>query len=264
MFLVCNKKKLYSYIVALSTVAILLTFGVAILNQVNSNTIPTSSYSNRLLPIYQVDTEEKKVALTMNCAWNAEDIDLILQTLQKEKVKITFFMVGDWVKKYPEAVKKIAEAGHEIGNHSDTHPHVKELSYEKNKAQISSCSQKIKELTGKETKLYRGPYGEYNDTVIKAAKEEEQEVIQWNIDTLDYTGLTGKEMIERINQKLSKGSIILMHNGTKYTAESLEMILKSIKEKGYTIVPVSELIYQENAQIDANGVQKLKVEKEIR
>lgn len=258
MFFVMNKKKIYSYMVALSTVAILLTFGVALTGRMENTTIQTSSYTNRLLPIYQVDTNEKKVSLTINCAWNADDIDLILNTLQKENVKVTFFMVGDWVKKYPEAVKKIYEAGHEIGNHSDTHPHVNKMSYEKNRKEIIECSNKIKEITGKSTSLYRGPYGEYNDTVIKAARSEKQEVIQWNIDTLDYKGLTGKEMVERISEKLTKGSIILMHNGTKYTAESLEMIIENIKSKGYNIVPVSELIYSENYEIDVNGVQKLK------
>ncbi len=258
MFFVMNKKKIYSYMVALSTVAILLTFGVALTGRMENTTIQTSSYTNRLLPIYQVDTNEKKVSLTINCAWNADDIDLILNTLQKENVKVTFFMVGDWVKKYPEAVKKIYEAGHEIGNHSDTHPHVNKMSYEKNRKEIIECSNKIKEITGKSTSLYRGPYGEYNDTVIKAARAEKQEVIQWNIDTLDYKGLTGKEMVERISEKLTKGSIILMHNGTKYTAESLEMIIENVKSKGYNIVPVSELIYSENYEIDVNGVQKLK------
>ena len=232
--------------VALSTVAILLTFGMALTNHMNAQTIQTSSYTNRLVPIYQVDRQEKQVALSMNCAWSAEDIDLILETLQKENVRITFFMVGDWVEKYPEAVKKIADAGHEIGNHSNTHPHVNSMSYEQNRKEIQECSNKIKQITGKGTSLYRGPYGEYNDTVIKAATAEKHKVIQWNIDTLDYKGLTG--------------SIILMHNGTKYTAESLEMIIESIKEKGYTIVPVSELIYSQNDEIDANGVQKLKKE----
>ena len=260
MFFVMNKRKIYSYMVALSTVAILLTFGMALTNHMNAQTIQTSSYTNRLVPIYQVDRQENQVALSMNCAWSAEDIDLILETLQKENVRITFFMVGDWVEKYPEAVKKIADAGHEIGNHSNTHPHVNSMSYEQNRKEIQECSNKIKQITGKGTSLYRGPYGEYNDTVIKAATAEKHKVIQWNIDTLDYKGLTGKEMIERINEKLTKGSIILMHNGTKYTAESLEMIIESIKEKGYTIVPVSELIYSQNDEIDANGVQKLKKE----
>lgn len=257
MFFVLNKEKIYSYMVALSTVIVLFVTATFLSNMEN-NTIPTSSSSAKLLPIYSVDTEENKVALTMNCAWNADDIDSILETLDKCNTKITFFMVGDWVKKYPEAVKKIHEAGHEIGNHSDSHPHVNNLDYAKNVKQITECSQKIESLIGQKTTLYRGPYGEYNDTVIKAALENGHYVIQWSLDTLDYNGLDGQQMWDRLNTKITKGSIILMHNGTEHTADSLEMILKNIQGKGYEIVKVSDLIYQENYSIDATGMQKAK------
>ena len=126
MFLVFNKEKIQTYIVSVLTVAVLIT----IANVRKVETIQTSSQEKEL-PIYNVQTDEKKVAFTMNCAWNADDIDKILETLQKNNVKITFFLVGEWVDKYPEAVKKIAEAGHEIGTHSNTHPHVNKLSSEK-------------------------------------------------------------------------------------------------------------------------------------
>ncbi|MCI9177592.1 MAG: polysaccharide deacetylase family protein [Clostridia bacterium] len=255
MFIVFNKQKIYSYLVAFSTVVALFLFAFTMM-QNSQNTIVTSS-SNKELPIYNVATKEKKIALTMNCAWNADDIDSILETLNKNEVKITFFVVGDWAQKYPEAVKKIDKAGHEIGNHSNTHPHVNNLSNEENIKQVQECSEKIKSITGKQTVLYRAPYGEYNNTVIRAAKSASHLPIQWNLDTLDYTGLTGKEMWARLEQKLKEGSIILTHNGTKHTADSLDMILKNIKQAGYQVVTVSELIYQDNYIIDSNGTQKL-------
>ena len=217
--------------------------------------VETVSGSEKLLPIYNVETDEKKVAFTMNCAWNADDIDSILETLEKNNVKITFFMVGEWIDKYQEVAKKIYEAGHEIANHSDTHKHVNNLSYEENVEEIKKANEKIKNITGKENILYRAPYGEYNNTVVKAAKENGYIPIQWNLDTLDYTGLTGEEMWKRLDGKLKAGDIILMHNGTKHTADSLDMLLKNIKAKGLDVVKVSDLIYQENAQIDANGEQ---------
>ena len=133
----------------------------------------------------------------MNCAWNADDIDSILETLKNNDVHITFFMVGDWVDKYPEAVKKIYEAGHEIGSHSNTHPHVNNLSSEKNLEEIQLSVNKLERITGNKTTLYRAPYGEYNDTVIKTAQENGYITIQWNLDTLDYKGLTGEEKIGR-------------------------------------------------------------------
>ena len=253
MFLVFNKQKIVTYFISVLTV-VFLFFVASTLNK-ESETVETSASGERLLPIYNVETEEKKVAFTMNCAWNADDIDSILETLENENVKITFFMVGEWIDKYPEAVEKIYKAGHEIANHSDTHKHVNNLSYEDNVKEIKSANEKIKNITGEENKLYRAPYGEYNNTVIKAAKENGYIPIQWNLDTLDYTGITGEEMWGRLKGKLKEGDIILSHNGTEHTADSLGMLLKNIKAQGFEVVKVSDLIYQDNYEININGTQ---------
>ena len=142
-----------------------------------------------------------------------------------------------------------------FGSHSDTHPHVNNLSYEKNIEEIEKSNDKIEKIIGKRTNLYRAPYGEYNNTVIKSSTDKGYYTIQWSLDTLDYTGLTGDEMWNRLDLKLSAGDIILMHNGTKHTADSLDMILKNIKQKGFDVLPVSELIYKENYKIDVTGMQ---------
>ena len=250
MFLVLNKDKIQTYIVSVLTVAIL----IVVASVGNIKTIQTSA-TTKLLPIYNVRTEEKKIAFTMNCAWNADDIDTILEILKNNDVHITFFMVGNWVDKYPEAVNKIFKAGHEIGSHSNTHPHVNNLSSEKNLEEINWSVSKIEKITGQKLHLYRAPYGEYNDTVIQTAQENGYYTIQWNLDTLDYEGLTGNEMWNRIKDKLQCGSIILSHNGTKHTAESLDMLIKNIKSQGFELVTVSELIYQDNYTINNNGTQ---------
>ena len=187
MFLVFNKDKITSYIVTIFTILVLFLTASTFSTE---KVVETSTNTSKLLPIYSVDTKEPKIAITINCAWSADDIDIILETLKKQEVKVTFFMVGDWVEKNEEAVKKIYEAGHEIGNHSYNHPHVNNLNLDKNKEQIQKCSDLIKNITGKGTSLYRGPYGEYNNTVIEAAKELQHHTIQWSIDTLDYKGLT--------------------------------------------------------------------------
>lgn len=256
MFLVFNKKKIYSYIIAVCTV-IMLFFTASVLSDDELEAVQTSAQtSNKLVPIYSVETEQKKLALTMNCAWNSDDIDSILATLDKYNVKITFFMVGEWVDKYPEAVKKISDAGHEIANHSDNHKHVNNLSYEENVKEILNCNNKIKAITGKDTTLYRGPYGEYNNTVIKAASDNNHTTIQWSIDTLDYNGLDTEQMWNRLKNKIDNGSIILMHNGTEHTAIALGTIIENIQQRGFEIVTVSNLIYPDNYTIDVNGVQK--------
>lgn len=256
MFIVFNKQKIYSYLVALSTV-IVLFFVAATFTNKSGEIIQTMSQAKKL-PIYNVDTNEPKIAFTMNCAWNADDIDQILATLSKHNTHITFFMVGDWVDKYPDAVKKISEAGHEIANHSDGHKHVNNLNIEENEKEVKLCSDKIEAITGKKTTLYRGPYGEYNNTVIQAAQNQNHITIQWSLDTLDYKGLTADEMWARLNGKVKNGDIILSHNGTKYTADSLDKILTNLESNGFKVVTVSDLIYKDNYIIDNNGTQKSK------
>lgn len=256
MFLIFNKQKIYTYIVSLLTVVVL--FGVASkinFNASDNNIVETSASAEKLLPIYNVLTTEKKVAFTMNCAWNADDIDQILDTLKNNDTKITFFMVGDWIEKFPEAAKKISEAGHEIASHSDTHPHVNNLTYDENVKEIREANKKIKEITGSENKIYRAPYGEYNNTVVKAVQDEGGYCIQWSLDTLDYTGLTGEEMWDRLKNKIKEGDIILSHNGTKNTAKSLDMLIKNIKAKDLEVVRVSDLVYKDNYTINSNGTQ---------
>ena len=252
MFIILNKDKILAYVVSVLTVITL--FGIANLTS-NYEIVETSSSVTATLPIYNVQTEEKKIAFTMNCAWSAEDIDDILETLKNNEVKITFFMVGEWIDKNPEAVKKIHEAGHEIGNHSNTHPHVNNLTYEQNLEEIKKCSEKIEQLTGQKTILYRVPYGEYNDNVIKVSSENGYYPIQWSKDTLDYQALTGEQMWKRIGENLQNGDIILSHNGTAHTLDSLDMIIKNIKEKGFEIVKVSDLIYKQDYEINNNGTQ---------
>ena len=142
-----------------------------------------------------------------------------------------------------------------FGSHSNTHPHVNNLSYEENIKEIELSNDKIEKIIGKRTNLYRAPYGEYNNVVIKAANDRGYYTIQWSLDTLDYTGLTGDDMWSRIDTKLSSGDIILTHNGTKHTAEALDMLLKNIKQKGFEIVPISNLILKSNYKIDSTGMQ---------
>ena len=250
MFLVFSKDKIQTYVVSVLTVVLLI-----FLANIDKNDVIQTSALEKNLPIYNVQTEEKKIAFTMNCAWNADDIDSILETLRANNVKITFFIVGEWADKYPEEVKKISEAGHEIGTHSNTHPHVNNLSAEKNLEEIKISVNKLEKLTNQKITLYRTPYGEYNDIVIETSSNYGFFPIHWNIDTLDYKGLPGDEMWGRIKEKLQKGSIILTHNGTEHTADSLDMLLKNIKTNGYQVTTVSDLIYKDNYIIDNNGTQ---------
>ena len=209
----------------------------------------------RKLPIYCVETEEKKIAVTFDAAWSAEDTDEIIGILKKHNAKATFFAVGDWVKKNPEAVKKLYNAGHEIGNHSDTHPSFSQINREEIKSEILNCNKKIERITGVEPKLVRAPSGDYDNKSIEVTESLDMKMIQWDVDSLDWKKLSVDEMYGRVVSKTQKGSILLFHNGVENTPEALDKILEKLEKDGYKFVTVSELIYWDNYEIDHMGRQ---------
>jgi polysaccharide deacetylase family sporulation protein PdaB len=211
----------------------------------------------RQLPIYSVFTEEKVVSLTFDVAWGAEDIDEVLATLDSYDIKATFFLVGDWMRKYPDEVKKIAELGHDIASHSDKHPHMSKMTKDQIKADILAAHATIKELLGIECDLFRAPYGEYNNAVVQGAKECGYYTIQWDVDSLDWKEYGKEPLIQKVltNKNLGPGSIILLHTGTKYTKDALAPIIEGLQAKGYKMVPISQLILRENYTLDHTGRQ---------
>lgn len=212
---------------------------------------------SKLLPIYSVETDEKVVALTFDSAWNVDDLDEILDILERNDIRAAFFMTGEWVKKYPEAVKKIYDAGHDVGNHGENHKNMSTLNEAECVKEIEAVHNRVYELLGVEMCLFRPPSGDYDDEVIATAGKQGYYSIQWNIDSLDWKNYGVDDMIDRVvnHKSLQNGSIILLHNGTKYTAAALQKIIDGLKNKGYGFVPVSELIYKENYMIDHEGRQ---------
>ncbi|WP_242968943.1 polysaccharide deacetylase family protein [Marasmitruncus massiliensis] len=147
---------------------------------IRTNAVP------RELPIYSVNTPEKQMALTINCAWDDSDVDQLLQILEDRNIKATFFIVGDWCDKYPDAVRKLADAGHELGSHSDTHPDMARQTREQITAELNASRRKIEDVSGQEIHLFRPPSGSYNNLVVSAARALGWEVIQWSND-IGYT-----------------------------------------------------------------------------
>jgi len=213
----------------------------------------------RELPVYSVDRQDKRIALTVDAAWEDDKTDFILKTLDKYGVKATFFLCGIWVETYPEDVKAIAAAGHEIGNHSKTHPHMNQLSAAKVQEEIRILDDEIEQLTGKRCTLFRAPYGEYNDTVIKAVREINYEPIQWNVDTVDWKKeRSAQTILDSVLPKLAPGAIILCHNNGFEIENYLPTLIETAQSEGYEFVTVSELLLEGETDIDANGVQKVK------
>ena len=207
----------------------------------------------RQIPIYYVDTDEKVCAVSFDAAWGNEQTDTLLDILDKYEVKSTFFLVKQWVDKYPDDVRTIAEHGHDVGNHSSTHPHMAQLSSDEQQVEINDCNDAIEALTGTAPTLFRAPYGEYDDNLVTNLNDRDMYCVQWNIDSLDWKDPTPDEMVSRVKSKLCPGSIILMHNGAKNTPEALPKIIEMIQDEGYIIVPISQLIPEGDYYTDHEG-----------
>lgn len=211
----------------------------------------------RELPIYCVDTEEKKVALSFDAAWGNEDTASILEILKEHDTHVTFFMTGGWVESYPEDVKEILAAGHDLGNHSENHKNMSKLTDDEKTEELMAVHRKVKELTGYDMFLFRPPYGDYDNSVINVAKDCGYYAIQWDVDSLDWQNKGVNDIIKTVTEhkNLGDGSIILCHNGAEYTAEALDMLLDKLEGQGYEVVPISELIYRENFHLNFEGRQ---------
>lgn len=217
----------------------------------------SSSVNGRELPIYCVETDKKQVALTFDAAWGNGDTARILEILKKNDIQVTFFMTGGWVEKYPDDVKAILNAGHDLGNHSENHKNMTQLSDEQCQEEIKKVHTRVQELTGYEMELFRPPYGDYDNHVISNAGKCGYYSIQWDVDSLDWKDYGVDSILKNVlqNEHLGNGSIILCHNGAKYTADALERLITGLKKQGYEIVPVSRLIYKEKYHMNSEGRQ---------
>lgn len=233
----------------------LLVFGV--MRYVPQVVTVSTSIDGKELPIYCVDTKKKQIALSFDVVQGNQDIQKILEILAGHKVKATFFVTGEWVASWPKEVKAICEAGHDLGNYGDNHKDMRRLDNQEKTAELLGAHEKIKELTGVDMELFRPPYGSYDNEVIKNARENGYYSIQWSVDSLDWKDY-GAEAIEETvctHKNLDSGAILLMHHGAKHTVEALDGMLVRLQEQGYQLIPISELIYKENYQIDQTGQQ---------
>lgn len=222
---------------------------------VNSPAIVGVSSTMRQLPVYCVARDDKVVALSFDAAWGNEDTQTLIDILDKYDVKTTFFVVGDWVDKYPESVKALSDAGHEVMNHSSTHAHFSQLTDQQIVDDINANNEKIAAVTGVEPTLFRCPYGEYDDHVISAINNMGMTAVQWNVDSLDWKGISADEIRTRVLKNVTSGSIVLFHNAAENTPEALSGIIEPLLADGYTIIPVSQILLSGDYIIDHTGKQ---------
>lgn len=210
---------------------------------------------NKKLPIYSVGIEEKKVSITFDVNWGDNNTIKILDILDKYNVKATFFLIGNWIEDFPKEVEEIAKRGHEIGNHSNTHPDMTKITKEKIIHELSITDGKILKVTGKSTKLFRFPSGSYNDFSVEAVNSLGYYCIQWDVDSIDWKAEGEEKEYDRVMKNTKPGSILLFHNDGKYTPKTLPRIIEDLKSKGYDFETVGNLIYKENFHINHEGRQ---------
>ena len=213
----------------------------------------TTATTDRVIPIYCVDTDKKICSISFDAAWGNEQTDGLLDTLDKYKVKTTFFLVGSWAEKYPESVKEIAKRGHDVGNHSATHAHMTQISSEDMLTELENCNNKIEKLTGKRPTLFRPPYGDYDNNVVNTVMSLDMYCVQWNIDSLDWKDPSVDQIVQNCTSKLQPGSIILLHNGATNTPEALPKVIEAIHAQGYKIVPISKILPKGKYTTDVQG-----------
>ena len=240
--------------IKLLVLALLITSSI-IWAQIDNDNALSVFKIKRELPIYSVETNEKKISISFDAAWGDQYTNDILDTLDSYNVKTTFFLVEFWADRYPEMVKKIYDKGHEIGNHSATHPKMSQLNEEQIIRELKKTEEKIEEISGYKTFLFRPPFGDYNDRLINVCRENGYYVIQWDVDSLDWKELGANQVVDRVTKNVKNGSIVLFHNNAKYVSEYLPLVLEKLKKEGYEIVPISELIYKDNFYMDNTGRQ---------
>ena len=224
------------------TAAVCLLLAAGMFYVVNHPAIVGAAAAARQLPIYCVQRDQKLVAISFDAAWGNEDTQQLIDILGRYHVKATFFVVGDWVEKYPESVKALSDAGHEVMSHSDTHAHFNALSAQEIVADLTTAGEKIAAVTGKTPTLFRPPFGEYDDHVIATVRGMGIEPIQWDVDSLDWKDYGAATITKRVTEGVQPGSIILFHNAALHTPEALPGILEYLLGEGYQVVPVSQLI----------------------
>ena len=236
-----------------AVLALVLISGVCL---TSGRAVMTFLSGGREIPIYSVERPDDKIALTFDCAWNDDDIDEIITTLKKYDCKATFFVTGKWAEDYSDSLNKLYRSGFEIGIHSYNHDDYTKMSRLEIENDMEKCDTAVMRATGYKPVIARAPSGAYNDNVVKTIEDSGRACIQWSVDGLDYVeDCTIDGICERVVSKTVDGDIILLHNGTEFTAAALPDIIEKLRVS-HELVNVSDLIYKNNYTIDHTGRQK--------
>ena len=244
---------LAAHAVSLLSFALLLTISAAYVGALPDTVSVVSG--KRELPIYCVNRDDNKISISFDAAWGGDKTLGILDLLDEYNIKTTFFLVDIWTQKYPELVKEIVARGHEIGNHSTSHPQMSKLNETQIAKELNTQADNVLAIAGVRPVLFRPPYGDYNNRVITTARAQGFVPIQWSVDSLDWKNRGAQEIINRAT-KVKSGDIVLFHNDSQYILDALPAVLKYYAENGYSVVPISEILLTGETTIDIQGRQQ--------
>lgn len=244
---------LVAHAVSLLSFALLLTISAAYVGALPDTVSVVSG--KRELPIYCVNRDDNKISISFDAAWGGDKTLGILDLLDEYNIKTTFFLVDIWTQKYPELVKEIVARGHEIGNHSTSHPQMSKLNETQIAKELNTQADNVLAIAGVRPVLFRPPYGDYNNRVITTARAQGFVPIQWSVDSLDWKNRGAQEIINRAT-KVKSGDIVLFHNDSQYILDALPAVLKYYAENGYSVVPISEILLTGETTIDIQGRQQ--------
>lgn len=229
-------RKIYSFLIVISLLINILCTSFTACAENDSNDVD----------IYRKkENEHMKIALTFDDGPHPRYTPQILDILDKYGIKATFFAIGINADRYPDTMEMVISRGHEIGNHTYTHPHVNRLDASTLYNEIEKCENALFSHTDYKTKLFRPPEGMIDGYVKSVIKQLDYKVILWDIDTLDWAHTPPDVIADKVISSISSGDIILMHDYISYyspTPEALEAFIPILLEKGYKFVVVSELI----------------------
>lgn len=203
--------------------------------------VPTAGMA---IPIFQGNIAKKMVALTFDATYGDNQTKKILDILRQNNIRSTWFISGIWAENFPALLDLINMAGHEIGNHSQTHPHMTQLSASEMIIQLINAERLIESVTGGHVDLFRPPFGEYNQTLLNVTSGLGYRTIMWTIDTLDWQNPGSDAILNRVLSNVKNGTIVLMHNSATDTPIALPRIIEELRRRGYSFDSVSEVIDQ--------------------
>lgn len=198
--------------------------------------------------VARVDPGKKRIALTFDAGAAGENLPRILDALKVRDIRITFFITGKFAEKYPGGIRRIVSDGHELANHTYSHPDMRTLDDEKIKYEFARTEEIVREIAGVSTRPYwRPPYGSRDNRVLNIAASQGYRSIFWTLDSLDSVGApkTADLIFERVTNSPGielDGAIILQHIGSDASTEALPKILDRLHDMGLQVVPISKLL----------------------